>query len=51
MVKGKVRVVKVEGERNPADLMTKILSKGEIKVRLGLMGLRVVWSGDQGLDM
>ena len=31
---GRVRVVKVKGEMNPADLMTKFLSREEIEARL-----------------
>ena len=34
-----VIVHKVDGTRNPADLMTKYLKRWEIEVRLGLMGM------------
>ena len=40
---GKVTVNKVAGTRNPADLMTKFLKRGEIELRLKLMGIRVSW--------
>ena len=40
---GKVKVVKIPGTKNAADLMTKILSKGKINERLGLMSLRGCW--------
>ena len=36
---GKLRVVKVKGSENPADLMTKILNIGEIEERLRRMNL------------
>ena len=42
VLKGKVKVFKVKGEENPADLMTKILSKGEIETRLVRMNMRAV---------
>ena len=45
---GKVLVNKVEGPRNPADLLTKYLKRWEIELRLKLMGLRVEWSQDFG---
>ena len=41
---GKVVVNKVDGPRNPADLMTKYLKRWEIDLRLKLMGIRVKWS-------
>ena len=41
---GKVVVNKVEGPKNPADLMTKYLKRWEIDLRLKLMGIRVKWS-------
>ncbi len=41
-------VNKVEGPRNPADLLTKYLKRWEIELRLKLMGLRVEWSQDFG---
>ena len=40
---GRVVVNKVDGTKNPADLMTKYLRKEEIESRLELMGLRIVW--------
>ncbi len=40
---GKVVVMKVEGPKNPADLMTKYLTSKEIKERLQRMGIRVRW--------
>ena len=40
---GKVKVNKVDGLKNPADLMTKYLRKEEIEVRLQLMGIRIQW--------
>ena len=43
---GKVLVNKVEGPRNPADLLTKYLKRWEIELRLKLMGLRAEWSQD-----
>ena len=39
--KGGVRVVKLVGEENPADLMTKYLHEKEIRIRLEGMGM--VW--------
>ena len=39
----KVTVNKVDGLKNPADLMTKYLRKEEIEVRLQLMGFRILW--------
>ena len=44
---GKVLVGKVPGEENPADLMTKILTKSEIKSRLGRMSIEVGYVGFQ----
>ena len=41
---GKVVVNKVDGKKNPADLMTKYLRKEEIEERLQLMGIRIEWS-------
>ena len=35
---GKVKVEKVKGTENPADLMTKFLKKGEVVERLGSWG-------------
>ena len=40
---GKVEVVKVPGEDNPADLMTKILDLETIQKRLNKMGVRAEW--------
>ena len=45
VAQGKVKVLKVHGEQNPSDLITKILSGKEIEFRLALMGLRVDGSG------
>ena len=42
----RVIVHKVDGTRNPADLMTKYLKRWEIEVRLGLMGMTVVWDSE-----
>ena len=39
--KGGVRVVKLAGEENPADLMTKYLHEKEIVIRLGGMGMEM----------
>ena len=36
---GKIEVSKIPGDRNPADLMTKILSRADIEQRLGEMHL------------
>ena len=41
VAEGKVKVFKTPGSENPADLMTKILSWGEIVARLGFMNLLV----------
>ena len=41
---GKVRVVKIKGTENPADLMTKVLSMKDIDSRLRGMGLRGEWA-------
>ena len=38
---GRVKVVKVKGDENPADLMTKFLKVEEIRERLERMGIRV----------
>ena len=37
---GKVRVIKIKGTENPADLMTKILTVRDLDSRLAGMGLR-----------
>ena len=42
--KGMLEVVKAKGNKNPADLMTKILTKKEICERLGRMNITVVLS-------
>ena len=41
---GRLKVVKVKGRENPADLMTKILNIGEIEDRLRRMNLRMIRS-------
>ena len=40
---GKVEVSKVLGDKNPADLMTKILSTKDIQSRLDKMNLVATW--------
>ena len=40
---GKVLLHKVDGTKNPADLMTKYLRKEEIAERLQLMAIRIQW--------
>ena len=40
---GKVVVHKVEGDRNPADLMTKVLSTQDILSRLDGMNMSIRW--------
>ena len=50
VLEGKVKVVKVLGTENPADLMTKVLTKAEIEERLGRMGMNVRWSVQTGLN-
>ncbi len=47
---GKVIVHKVDGPRNPADLMTKFLKRWEIELRLKLMGIRIGWISNSKLD-
>ena len=37
---GRLEVHKVKGDQNPADLMTKVLSLGDVVDRLGWMNLR-----------
>ncbi len=37
--KGSVAVKRVKGVENPADLMTKVLTREEIRERLGRMGI------------
>ena len=39
--KGKVVVIKVRGEKNPADIVTKYLTMKELKDRLSWMGLEL----------
>ena len=46
--KGGVKVVKVDGEENPADLMTKYLHEKEIRSRLEGMGMLWVGRGNGG---
>ena len=48
MADGKLEVSKIDGDKNPADLMTKVLTVGEIKERLERMGLR---GGDDRWDL
>ena len=43
---GKVDVNKIEGTKNPADLLTKYLKSHEIDFRLKLMGIRVRWESE-----
>ena len=50
VAEGKVEVRKVKGDKNPADLMTKILGVREIKDRLEWMGVRVR-EGARGEDV
>ena len=45
---GKVEVSKVPGDKNPADLMTKILNTKDIQVRLDKMGLVATWIKGMG---
>ena len=49
VLEGKVKVVKVLGTENPADLMTKVLTKAEIEERLDRMGIDARWSVQTGL--
>ena len=46
---GLLEVVKVRGDENPADLMTKILSTKDIRIRLSGMNLRADFA-KSGLD-
>ena len=39
--RGKVLVIKVKGEKNPADIVTKYLTTKEVKDRLSWMGLEL----------
>ena len=43
---GRVKLEKIRGDQNPADLMTKILGRGDIERRLTTMNLRMI--GDIG---
>ncbi len=43
VAKGKIKVNKVWGEWNPADLMTKVFSKREIDERLKMMAMKAEW--------
>ena len=47
---GRLKVVKVLGSENPADLMTKILNIGEIEERLKRMNLMMVRKGNGGMN-
>ncbi len=40
---GNVVVLKIDGAKNPADLMTKYVKSREIKERLETMGIRIRW--------
>ena len=40
---GKVEVSKVPGDKNPADLMTKILNNKDIQSRLDKMNMVATW--------
>jgi hypothetical protein len=40
--KGSVKINKVRGDENPADLMTKFLGKADIEERLSRMGVEVM---------
>ena len=46
VLKGVVQVVKVPGEQNPADLMTKFLSKADIESRLQRMNVGALRGND-----
>ena len=46
----KIRILKVPGEQNPADLMTKILSKRDIRTRLENMNIEM-FSDDHDSDL
>ena len=39
--KGRIKVSKVEGERNPADVTTKFLTLNDIERKLEIVGLKV----------
>ena len=45
---GKVRVSKLAGARNPADVGTKFLSVDELRDKLGLVNLRLQWHSPNG---
>ena len=42
---GKLEVSKIDGNKNAADFMTKVLTVGEIRERLERMGLRFEGKG------
>jgi hypothetical protein len=42
---GSVRILKVRGEENPADLMTKILKLADIRKHLKAMNIEIEWVG------
>ena len=46
MAQGKVEVVKVKGEENPADAGTKYLTVAELRERLRRMSIELVGSGE-----
>ena len=48
---GKVEVSKIRGDRNPADLMTKVLGVREVESRLRDLSIRVVPWGTGVSDM
>jgi hypothetical protein len=45
---GKVKVWKIPGDKNPADLMTKNLKIEEIRSRLLRLGLTIEWRPNKG---
>jgi hypothetical protein len=48
---GKLKVHKVGGTDNPADVMTKVLARGEVEYKLQLMNLKIRWSEAGGLEV
>ena len=48
---GSVVVKKIEGPKNPADLMRKYFKRWEIDLRLRSMGIRVEWEEDDQLSV
>ena len=44
VAEGRVRVIKVQGKSNPADLLAKILSRPEIEEILKMMNQRIEWN-------